>query len=103
MKVKFKTLTLEDLEHYPMTPEFQHEYVYKLSGCQVIIIFVSKYLKMNQQQDPAERLSSITIGSLLIESQRKRISLTIMPEGPYKMTYKGIVGIKDHINITGIH
>lgn len=30
MKVEFKTLTLEDLERYPISPEFLHEYVCSL-------------------------------------------------------------------------
>ena len=30
-KVDIKAYTLEELEKYPMTPEFQHEYIYKLS------------------------------------------------------------------------
>ena len=32
-KIEIKAYSLEELERYPMTPEFQHEYVYKLSGC----------------------------------------------------------------------
>lgn len=56
---------------------------------------------MNHQQNPAEQLSTITIGNLLIKSHYKQISLTMTHDGSPNITYKEIAGIKDYFNISG--